>query len=593
MNTNFDKAKNLFLDGVKSMEKNDNEDAERFFLRSLEIIPDRVSTLNNLSVVQIKLRKIEEALKNSIKAIELDDSNFNGWLNAGTIYLLNKKFKQALECFNKCSILQPKSIEILNNRAITYDEMGDFNNAIADYQNAIELNIEYKNLLANKVFLNQRICDWNNYEINKKLLIEYTLSKKVKFDPWKLFSLLDDPEVHKQATKIYVEQSLNQSKYENQIIHKNFNKKIKLGYFSADFRNHTVSHQILGLFENHDRTQFEILGFDFSPYSDFVTKDIERSLDQLINVKNKTDGDIAQQARDLNIDIAIDLTGHTDHSKPGIFIQRAAPIQINYLGYAGSTWINNMDYIVADELLIPESLQKFYSEKIIYMPDTFWVTKKNALEGKKFNKSELGLPPDKFIYCCFNRNYKISPKTFYSWMKILKSTDNSILWLYEDSILASQNLILEAEKFGISKDRIIFAKKVQNIEDHLIRYNYADLFLDTLPYSAHTTASDALWQGLPVLTQIGNSFASRVSASLLRAISLDSLIAKTDDDFEKKAIEFAKSPHLLKRIRSDLKEGITNSPLYNSKLFTTNLEKSYKEVLKKYREDREPEHIYI
>ena len=178
-------------------------------------------------------------------------------------------------------------------------------------------------------------------------------------------------------------------------------------------------------------------------------------------------------------------------------------------------------------------------------------------------------------------------------MKILKSTDNSILWLYEDSILASQNLILEAEKFGISKDRIIFAKKVQNIEDHLIRYNYADLFLDTLPYSAHTTASDALWQGLPVLTQIGNSFASRVSASLLRAISLDSLIAKTDDDFEKKAIEFAKSPHLLKRIRSDLKEGITNSPLYNSKLFTTNLEKSYKEVLKKYREDREPEHIYI
>jgi predicted O-linked N-acetylglucosamine transferase (SPINDLY family) len=320
---------------------------------------------------------------------------------------------------------------------------------------------------------------------------------------------------------------------------------------------------------------------------------ISRGFSHFLDVTKKSDREIAQMSRDLGIDIAVDLKGFTQNSRMGIFAERCAPVQINYLGYPGTLAAPYYDYIVADKTLIPLDSQHYYSEKIIYLPHSYQVNdSKRKISGRVFTRQELGLPENGFVFCCFNNNYKLLPATFDVWMRLLKTVDGSVLWLLHGNPTAARNLRKEAEVRGVDPARLVFAPRIK-LEDHLTRHRAADLFIDTLPYNAHTTASDALWAGLPVLTQMGQSFAARVAASLLNAMELQELITKTQDEYEARAIELANNPFRLTEIKKKLEQNRETSPLFNGQLFARHIEAAYTEIHRRHLSGAKPDQINV
>jgi predicted O-linked N-acetylglucosamine transferase (SPINDLY family) len=348
------------------------------------------------------------------------------------------------------------------------------------------------------------------------------------------------------------------------------------------------------LFELHDKSQFELFGFSFgATQNDEMRQRLEKSFDQFIEVGGLSDNEIAQLTRGLNIDIGIDLKGFTQHSRAGIFAYRAAPIQVNYLGYPGTMGAEYIDYLIADKTLIPSPFEQFYSEKVVYLPHSYQANdRKRVISEKQFSRLEMGLPKQGFVYCCFNNNHKILPATFKSWMRILKAVDESVLWLLQDNSWAAENLKKEAQKEGIDEKRLVFAERMSPPE-HLARHRQADLFLDTFPYNAHTTASDALWVGLPVITLAGESFASRVAASLLNAIGLPELITNTSEEYEVLAIDLAMNPQKLAIIKRTLADNRLTTPLFDAPRFTKNLEAAYIKMYERYRLGLQPDNIVI
>jgi predicted O-linked N-acetylglucosamine transferase (SPINDLY family) len=320
---------------------------------------------------------------------------------------------------------------------------------------------------------------------------------------------------------------------------------------------------------------------------------LQRAFDHFIEVGHLSDEEIARRARELGIDIAIDLKGYTRDDRAGIFACRCAPIQVNYLGYPGTMGTACMDYVVADPTLIPADAQQHYSEKIAYLPHTYQANdRKREISGQAFSRHEMGLPSNGFVFCCFNNNYKITPDRFDIWMRLLKAKEGSVLWLLEDNPLAANHLRLEAATRGVSPERLIFAPR-RPLAEHLARHQAADLFLDTLPYNAHTTASDALWAGLPVLTQMGASFASRVAASLLQALGLPELITTTDQAYEQLALELANHPDRLHDLKQKLASQRLSAPLFDTTLFTHHFEAALKAMQTRHLAGLPPEHIQI
>jgi predicted O-linked N-acetylglucosamine transferase (SPINDLY family) len=355
------------------------------------------------------------------------------------------------------------------------------------------------------------------------------------------------------------------------------------------------------LFERHDRSRFEILGFSFGPHrTDAMRQRVSAALNRspdsdarFLEVRTLSDFQIAQLARTHELDIAIDLKGFTREGRPGIFAQRAAPIQVSYLGYPGTMAAPFIDYLIADPTLIPESAQQFYSEKIVTLPDTYQVNDSHrAISATPSTRTAEGLPETGFVFCCFNNANKISPSVFDQWMRILAQVPGSVLWLLYDNPWAAANLRNEAARRGIGPERLVFAKHLP-LADHLARERLADLFLDTFPYTAHTTASDALWAGVPVLTRIGETFASRVAASLLRAIDLPELVTTTPAEYESLAVELALDPERLGRIRERLAGNRLTKPLFDTAAFTRHIEAAYTAMMDRYDSELPPDHIQI
>jgi predicted O-linked N-acetylglucosamine transferase (SPINDLY family) len=346
-----------------------------------------------------------------------------------------------------------------------------------------------------------------------------------------------------------------------------------------------------GLFESHDRSKFEMTAFAFGPNpGDAMRKRLESAC-EVIDVNNRSDREVAALARDLQIDIAVDLKGLTQDSRPGIFALRTAPLQVNYLGYPGTVGAEYIDYLIADRTLIPTESMRHYREKIIFLPDSYQVNDaKRAISDRTFTREELGLPPAAFVYCCFNNPYKITPAIFASWMRILSRIEGSVLWLIEDNSIAVKNLRKEAQARRVDPDRLIFASRIP-LPQHLSRHRAADLFLDTLPCNAHTTASDALWAGLPVLTMVGESFASRVSASLLRSLGLSELVTDSRHQYEELAMLLATDALRLADIKQSLAKHRLAAPLFNTQLFTGRLEAAYSTIYARHEAGLPPEHI--
>jgi predicted O-linked N-acetylglucosamine transferase (SPINDLY family) len=349
-----------------------------------------------------------------------------------------------------------------------------------------------------------------------------------------------------------------------------------------------------GLFEQHNKDKFELFAISFGPATkDEMQQRLALSFDQFVEVQNRTDKDIAALCRSLEIDIAIDLKGFTQDSRVGIFSHRAAPIQVNYLGYPGTMGTDYIDYLIADKVLIPEASAPYFTEKIVYLPNSYQVNDaKRRISDTVFIREELGLPASGFVFCCFNNNYKIMPDTFDSWMRILQRVDGSVLWLFEDNPTAALNLRKEADLRGVNPERLVFAPRLP-LAEHLARHRAADLFIDTFPYNAHTTASDALWAGLPVLTRTGESFASRVAASLLIAIDLPELITSTQEEYDALAIALATHPERLLAVKQKLARNRLTTPLFDTGLFTQHIEDAYTQMYQRYHAGLEPDHLYV
>ncbi len=348
------------------------------------------------------------------------------------------------------------------------------------------------------------------------------------------------------------------------------------------------------LFEAHDASRFELYGFSFGPNKkDEMRARVSSAFDKFVDVTTKSDREVAQLSKDFGIDIAVDLKGYTQDSRTGIFAEGCAPIQVNYLGYPGTMGAEYIDYVIADNTVIPEESQAYFTEKVVYLPHSYQVNdSKRRISDRVFTKQELGLPEKGFVYCCFNNNYKILPETFDGWMRILKAVEGSVIWLFEDNSTVPENLYKEAESRGVDRGRLVFAKPMKP-EEHLARYRLADLFIDTLPYNAHTTASDALWAGLPVLTCMGKSFASRVAASLLTAIRLPELISHTQEEYEAMAIELALNAEKFSEIKRKLENNRLATPLFDGKLFTRQIEAAYAEMYSRHQAELAPANIYI
>jgi predicted O-linked N-acetylglucosamine transferase (SPINDLY family) len=482
----------------------------------------------------------------------------------------------------------------LNMRALTHEKLNDLENALKDY-NQIQLLEPSGKYIDGLVLLTKaKLCLWNGFDYALNKLRKKIEKKIIVWEPFVSLVFEDSLEIQKKTLDLYTKDQTSILTNAYAHIKKN-KKKIRLGYFSADFYNHAVSLLISRVFELHNKENFEVLGFALQKpiFQDSMRDKIIRSFDEFYDLEEMTNLEIINLARSKEIDIAIDLTGFTNNNRANIFFNRIAPIQINFLGYPGSMGLKNMDYIIADKILIPEEDKNFYTEKIIYMPDSYQAndnTKK--ISDKTFTHEELGLPNDSFIFCCFNSPHKITPEIFKTWVKIISKVKNSVLWLYVLNEQTIKNLKKEMTKNFLSEDRIVFAKKI-DVELHLARLKFADLCLDTLPYNGHTTTSDALWAGVPVLTCIGKTFAGKVSASLLTASNMNELITKNLKEYEDLAVDFATNAKKLNDIKNKLKNNNKTSKLFNSEIFTKNLEMAYKTIYKNYHLDLPNEDVYI
>jgi predicted O-linked N-acetylglucosamine transferase (SPINDLY family) len=627
---NFEYAKYFFEIGLYEYEQGNYNQAEHKFRKSIEFVHDRLSTITNLIATLLKLGKNNEAKKfidigleinkndavlllnqgiyyltvNNLDsailsfqdALKIDSNYFEAYLNIGSVFMLQNNIADAIASYDRALDINPNFVDALYKRANAFLNLGKYQNAIKDFENAMIISPQYPDLLASHIGAKMQLCDWENYNKDKENLKNDVTANNIICSPFRLLSLFDSPELHLQAACNYAKSEMLSDNSLGKISFPIKNDKIKIGYFSADFHNHATSYLMAEIFELHDKNIFEIYAFSFGPnYSDEMRLRISKSCDNFLDVANKSDYEISQLARNLKINIAIDLKGYTGGQRCSIFAKRCAPIQINYLGYPGTLGSKVYDYIIADKILIPEDEHANYIEKIIYLPNCYQPNdSKKIISTIKSTKAENNIPLDSFVFCSFNNTYKILPETFIVWLKILKSKSNSVLWLIDDNITAVNNLKKFTLDYGLNPARLIFAKRT-DLPTHLERHVHADLFLDTFPYNAHTTASDSLWAGLPVLTCAGKSFASRVSASLLTSCGLANFITNSFADFECKAIELSNNPEIVRNAKDFLNININNKkiPLFNSKLFTMNLEKAYLAVYKNYLNGMSPYNIYI
>ena len=534
----------------------------------------------NLALAQLDLKDFENALGTLTKSLAIKPDYLDALVAHGlTLYELDR-YSEALKSFDQAIKLSPLFGDARLNRGHLRRLMNDFLGAIEDYDLVIREGLPYKYVLGDLLYCKMQICEWNGLEeIYKKIETGIQDGDKVA-TPFALLSYGRSAAVQKRCAEIYCQSEFHPRTDIDPPEVPKAKDKIRIGYFSADFHDHATMHLMAGLFESHDRDRFEIYAFSFGPVKkDTMRARAEAAFDYFVEASELSDKAIALLARHFEIDIAIDLKGFTTHSRAGIFSYRAAPIQINYLGYPGTMGTDFIDYIIADEIVVPDGFDQFYSEKIIRLPICYQV---NDSKRQKFDipvqRCEVGLPEDAFVFCCFNNNFKITPDVFDVWCRLLRQVNGSVLWLLADNNAAKENLLKEAVSRGIEPGRLVFAQRVRP-EIHLARHGVADLFLDCFPCSAHTTASDALFAGLPILTIAGETFASRVATSLLTSIGLSDMSAASIEEYEKKALVLARNPELILTLKQYLADQLAETALYNTALFTRALEH---ELLKLY-----------
>jgi len=604
----------LHLLGVLAAQSKEPQRAVELIAEALSIEPRSAPAHNNYGNALRELGRHEAALRSFDTAIQLNPGYAEAYCNRGLVLAELKRHDAAIQNFGQALVFRPHSAETHMSRGNSLRELGQYEAAVAGYEQAIALKPGYaeahaargialfglkrydealagydaalkikpdlENLDGLRLYTKLQICDWSGLDAEVAWVTAKIARGEAATFPLCAMALSDSAALHRRTAELWVRHEFPSNPALAEIPRYTGHERIRIGYFSADFREHAVSSLMAGLFESHDRSRFELTAFSLGrEVRDGMRARIEKAFDRFVDVRTMSDPEVVQLARRLEIDIAVDLGGYSEGARPAIFAMRAAPLQVGYLGYPGTSGSDCIDYLAADLTLIPREEQRHYSEKIIYLPDSYQINDSaRGISDTKFTRAEFGLPSAGFVFCCFNNSYKIVPACFDAWMRILTRVPDSVLWLSDLNPFAKNNLRREAEHRSVSAERLVFAQRMPSSPDHLARQQLADLFLDTLPYNAHTTASDALWAGLPVLTCIGNAFPGRVAASLLRAIQLPELIAQTPSQYEDLAVEMANDTARFRDIRQRLADNRTRAPLFDTQLFTMHLEAAYREI---------------
>jgi predicted O-linked N-acetylglucosamine transferase (SPINDLY family) len=569
-----------------------HEEAVASYDRGIQLDPNIPEAHLGRANALLRLMRTEEALASNRSALALKPDHVEAQIAQAKLLIQLHRYEEAVESYDRVILLRPDDAESHRGRGAVLAQLRRFDEAVASYDRAVALNPDLKYVIGMRQYAKMQICDWSDLDENIRLLSDGLQARRAVTVPLITLALVDSPQLHRLAAEVFAREECPRDDSMGVLPVHPPGKRIRVGYFSADFRVHPVSLLTAQLFELHDKARFEITAFALGPGSrDPVRERLLKAFERFVEIGNRTDSEAAALARELRLDIAVDLTGYTEHARTRIFALRAAPVQVAYLGYAGTMGVEYMDYLIADRVLVPSGSEQHFSEKIIFLPGTYQPNDSGRpISERAFSRQEMELPAEGVVFCCFNRSFKLMPETFDRWMRILKRVPGSVLWLTEGLKSAVDRLRNEAVSRGVEAGRLVFAKSVPSMAEHLARQRLATLFLDTLPFNAHTTASDALWAGLPVLTCPGQTMPSRVAASLLTAIGLPELIASSPDEYEEMAVRLATEPAVLNALRDKLNRNRTTSALFDTTRFTRHLEAAYTSIYERSQAGLAPDH---
>jgi predicted O-linked N-acetylglucosamine transferase (SPINDLY family) len=560
--------------------------------QALAINPSVPDTWNNRGTVFNELGEHAAALADFDKALSLRANYPDALCNKGKALIALRQFDDALSAFDQALTLRPDLVEDWGGRGNVLVRSRRCDEALVAFDRAFRLRPELEGLAGELVHVRQFLCEWSGLNEQSAAIARLIREGKAACDPFSFLSMPSTAADQLACARINVaKQPAFDGLYRGE---RYVHERIRIAYLSADLHEHATSYLIAGLLEQHDRSAFEVTAVSFGPDQDSAARRrIRDAVGHFADVRSRSDQEIAEFIRQHEIDIAIDLKGFTEDARPALLARRPAPIQVNYLGYPGTLGASYIDYIIGDATVIPEDQYAFYDEKIVLLPHSYQPNdNRREISANLPTRADCGLPEFAFVFCCFNNSYKITPEIFDIWMRLLAGVDDSVLWLIEDNAVASSNLRREAVDRGISADRLIFAPRL-GVADHLARHRHADLFLDTLPYNAHTTASDALWVGLPVLTCLGSTFAGRVAGSLLKAAGLDSLVTKSLEEYEALAFRLARDRRLLTALRDQLVRNRDICPLFDTTRFARYIEAAYVKMYELHQRGLMPQNIKI
>ena len=564
------------------------------YKKSIELKSNNPGALINLGNLYRRLNKYDEACFYFKESLKISD-DYEVFNNIGEIYCILGKDKKGIEFYDKAIKFKPEDAEAHILKAYALQSIKQTDKAILSFENALNINKDYKYAFGEYFYTKNTICDWENFEENLKWIKLKLNENKCISVPLALCSFFDNPGMQKNCAQIYANDRFPYKNVLGELKKYKKKNKIRIGYFSGDFRDHPVGYLVTELFEMHDKSKFELFAFSLSKeIKSKIRSRIEKAFDEFIDVSGFEDKKVAIIAREKEIDIAIDLGGYTKNSRPEIFSMRAAPIQINFLGYPGTLGTNYIDYNIADQTVISQESIQYFSEKIIYLPKCYQPNEAKLTTGKKiFSRISEGLPEKGFVFCCFNGSWKITPKIFTLWVRILSKIDGSVLWFPGFPSLAIENLRNQCIKLGVDKNRLVFSSLEKYREDHQSKIKLADIFLDCFPFGAQSTASDFLRVGVPIVTLKGDSFPNRVASSLLIDLKLKELITTSELDYENLAIKLANDSKYLKEVKLKLISNIESSSIYNISDYTKSIESGYSQVYERYHNNLTPDNIKV
>jgi len=571
-----------------------NAEALQQYDHALKVDPNRPEVFSNRSVCLVGLGRLTDAIENARSALRLRPTYPEALNNLGAALHAAGDLSGASKYFREAITLRPDYAKALANLGFSLQGLGLLEEALQELQEAFDKDRSIERLQGALLHLRMRLCDWDSFEVDRDRLLKSIERGERVAEPFVALGLFEDPAVHRRAAATIRNanhRSLDVQRWKRKIA---ATGRIKIGYVSADFSNHATTHLLRDLIRLHDRRLVEVVGFSLGvKIEDFEGRRIRDDFDAVIDLHGLGDEEAVALIRDMGIDIAIDLKGYTQDARPSLFERRAAPIQASFLGYPGTMASPTMDYLIADRVVIPPSERAFYDEKIVYLPGSYQVNAAlSEIAENNISREDCLLPPKGVVFCCFNNSYKITPDVFACWMRILGAVPSSVLWLLADNDIAMRNLRSRAASAGIDPARVVFAARVP-LHEHLARHRLADLFLDTAPYNAHTTASDALRMGIPIVTYSGRSFQSRVAASLLESIGASDLVTKTPAAYERLAVDLATDLDALGAVKRRVGESIQTSSLFQPAVFAGNLERAFGKMVEREAKGLPPADIHV